>query len=211
MEITSTHQAQNQPVKAKQSMLGGDFTTFLNMLTVQLKNQDPLNPMESSEFAVQLATFSSVEQQVRSNDLLAEIASQNGGGLASYSDLIGQTVRVDGHLHHGAKPVELGLPGHATAETATLIVKRADGTIASTKVIDPLATQFRWEPEGNTSLAAGSYSVSVRYAKDGEELATLAPSATSRVVEISAVNGAIELVLENGLRMSPDEISGLAL
>ena len=47
------------------SFSGGDFQTFLKMLTTQIKNQDPLNPMEGSDFAVQLATFSGVEQQVQ--------------------------------------------------------------------------------------------------------------------------------------------------
>ena len=37
-----------------------DYETFLKMLTVQMQNQDPLNPVESSDFAAQLATFSSV-------------------------------------------------------------------------------------------------------------------------------------------------------
>ncbi len=44
------------------------------MLTVQMKNQDPLNPIQSSDFAVQLATFSGVEQQVRTNELLSRLA-----------------------------------------------------------------------------------------------------------------------------------------
>ena len=43
------------------------------MLTTQIKNQDPLNPMEGTEFAVQLATFSGVEQQVQTNQLLARL------------------------------------------------------------------------------------------------------------------------------------------
>ena len=50
------------------SALSSDFETFLKMLTVQMENQDPLNPVDSADFAVQLATFSSVEQQVLTND-----------------------------------------------------------------------------------------------------------------------------------------------
>ena len=42
-----------------------DFETFLKMLTVQMQNQDPLNPVESTDYAVQLATFSGVEQNSR--------------------------------------------------------------------------------------------------------------------------------------------------
>jgi flagellar basal-body rod modification protein FlgD len=50
--------------------ISSDFETFLKMLTVQMQNQDPLNPVDSSDYATQLATFSGVEQQVQTNDLL---------------------------------------------------------------------------------------------------------------------------------------------
>ena len=52
------------------NVISSDFETFLKMLTVQMENQDPLNPTDSSEYAMQLATFSGVEQQVLTNDLL---------------------------------------------------------------------------------------------------------------------------------------------
>ena len=55
---------QTPPVPPQTGVISSDFQTFLTMLTTQLQNQDPLNPVESSDFAVQLATFSGVEQQV---------------------------------------------------------------------------------------------------------------------------------------------------
>ena len=77
MEISATTPHSTASSETKNTpQIGGDFTTFLEMLTVQLKNQDPMNPMESSDFAVQLATFSSVEQQVQTNDLLKEILQE---------------------------------------------------------------------------------------------------------------------------------------
>jgi flagellar basal-body rod modification protein FlgD len=74
---TQTPQSPNQTTRSK--ALTSDFETFLRMLTVQMKNQDPLNPIESSDFAVQLATFSGVEQQVKTNDLLTKLADSFGG------------------------------------------------------------------------------------------------------------------------------------
>ena len=50
--------------------ISADFETFLRLLTAQMQHQDPLNPMESTQFASQLAEFSGVEQAVRTNDLL---------------------------------------------------------------------------------------------------------------------------------------------
>jgi len=88
-----TSQGTPQTTGAPAPAILNDFNTFVTMLTVQIKNQDPLNPMESSEFAVQLATFAGVEQQVRTNDLLREIATVKSG-LGEAGSLIGQNVRV---------------------------------------------------------------------------------------------------------------------
>ena len=73
--------------------LTSDFETFLRMLTVQMQNQDPLNPVDSSDYATQLATFSGVEQQVLTNDLLKSIAGTFGqGGTAQYAQWVGKEV-----------------------------------------------------------------------------------------------------------------------
>ena len=58
----------------------GDFETFLTLLTTQMRNQDPLKPMDSTEFVAQLASFSAVEQQIRANDRLQGILDVLSGG-----------------------------------------------------------------------------------------------------------------------------------
>lgn len=50
-----------------------DFHTFLTLLTAQMRNQDPLKPMDSTEFVAQLASFSAVEQQIETNSKLGEL------------------------------------------------------------------------------------------------------------------------------------------
>ena len=55
-----------------------DYETFLKMLTAQAKYQDPLEPMDSSEYASQLAQFSMVEKQTENNDILSSMAQQMG-------------------------------------------------------------------------------------------------------------------------------------
>lgn len=72
-----------------------DFETFVKMLTTQLKNQDPLDPMDSANFASQLAAFSSVEQQVLTNDRLETIKNQlASSGLLSHSEWVGKFAKV---------------------------------------------------------------------------------------------------------------------
>lgn len=75
--------------------INSDFETFLIMLTTQMQNQDPLNPIDSSDFAVQLATFSSVEQQVKTNDLLTSLGQQfELMGLSQLAGWVGMEARV---------------------------------------------------------------------------------------------------------------------
>ena len=71
-----------------------NFDTFLKMLTTQLQNQDPLNPMEGSDFAVQLATFSGVEQQAQTNKLLQQMLTQSGGSLGQLAEWIGKRLEM---------------------------------------------------------------------------------------------------------------------
>lgn len=54
---------------------GDEFNNFLELLTAQIRNQDPLEPLDSTQFVEQLATFSTLEQQVQSNTRLDTIAS----------------------------------------------------------------------------------------------------------------------------------------
>lgn len=56
------------------SSTGEEFSTFLTLLTAQIRNQDPLAPLDSTQFVEQLATFSSLELQAKGNDILEDIA-----------------------------------------------------------------------------------------------------------------------------------------
>ena len=85
--------------KTKASTVSADFETFLKMLTAQIQNQDPMNPIDSSDYATQLATFSSVEQQVLANSYLENIQSAlSSNSLASVADWIGKSAKVEGKL-----------------------------------------------------------------------------------------------------------------
>ena len=71
--------------------LASNFETFLSLLTAQLKNQDPLSPVDSNQFTAQLTQMAGVEQQLLTNDLLTSLlAAQNSGGLAGASNYIGK-------------------------------------------------------------------------------------------------------------------------
>src|SRR5450755_1387621 len=77
------------------SQLSGNFSTFLTLLTTQLKNQDPTSPMDSSTFTQQLVQYSQVEQQIDTNTnlktLITQGQTQAGVNASSY---LGKTVTV---------------------------------------------------------------------------------------------------------------------
>ncbi len=78
-------------INAGQTMLASNFETFLSLLTAQLKNQDPLSPVDSNQFTAQLTQMAGVEQQLLTNQLLKSmLAAQSGGGLGAAADYIGK-------------------------------------------------------------------------------------------------------------------------
>jgi len=137
---------------------------FLKLLTAQLTNQDPLNPMKPDEFAAQLAQFSSVEQLTQLNKAMAAqqaaldaAQATSQAGLAAA--LIGkQVVGLGNQVVVGAQgaprvPVTVGAPGG----TGTLTIKDASGRVVSTLPVGRLAAgdhQLTLPP----NLPAGTYS-----------------------------------------------------
>ena len=84
------------PSKTAQSLadLSKNFDTFLSLLTTQLKNQDPLSPLDSNQFTQQLVQMSGVEQQIQANSLLQSIANNTGSGISTAVSLIGKNVKA---------------------------------------------------------------------------------------------------------------------
>ena len=70
--------------------LADNFNTFLSLLTTQLKNQDPMSPLDSNQFTQQLVQMTGVEQQLNTNDLLKQVVSNTSGGISTAVSLIGK-------------------------------------------------------------------------------------------------------------------------
>ncbi len=85
----STNTAAN--IANAQQGLAGDQQTFLKLLTTQLQNQDPLNPMNTDQFTQQLVSMTGVQQQILTNELLQQIAG-NQTGVGDPVSLLGKAV-----------------------------------------------------------------------------------------------------------------------
>ena len=88
--------AESQSVSDKNT-LAGDFDSFLLLLTTQLQNQDPLSPLEPTEFTGQLVQFASVEQQINTNATMEDLLKvQNSSLSATVVGFIGTDIEADG-------------------------------------------------------------------------------------------------------------------
>jgi len=168
-----------------QTQAGGDRTrlsdnydTFLILLTAQLQNQDPLAPMDSTQFTQQLVQFSQVEQQIRTNEQLEGLVGQyqaaSAGAALSY---LGKDAIIDAdetYLAGGAANWAYTLPESATSLTVS--VKDSRGrTVYETTTADRGAGEhlFTWDGKkaDGTVMPDGVYTVSIEAENaDGEEL-----------------------------------------
>ncbi|MDP1616878.1 flagellar hook assembly protein FlgD [Phenylobacterium sp.] len=92
--VTNQNAAANSGTNAGTQRLAESFDTFLILLTTQMKNQDPLSPMDSGEFTQQIVQMTGVEQQLLTNDLLKQLVGSAGDGVADAVSLIGKEVRA---------------------------------------------------------------------------------------------------------------------
>lgn len=145
---------------------------FLKLLTTQLQNQDPSNPMKGKEFAAQLAQFSSVEQL---NNISNQIKGQGGGNKALAqsindsiaTDLIGREVETSGNTMQwtGEGEATFGLDLERPAAEATVTIRGAGGNAVHTETLEDVsgATEVSWDgtTDGGARAPSGEYSVDV--------------------------------------------------
>src|SRR6516165_6752429 len=109
---TSTTGTTDQ-VSLGKTQLAQSMDTFLSLLTTQLKNQDPLSPMDSTQFTQQLVQMTGVEQQLAANDLLKTLVGNTNASVASAVGLIGKQVNAntaDAQLSNGKAVWTYNLP-----------------------------------------------------------------------------------------------------
>ncbi len=107
-----------------------DYDAFLNLLVAQLKYQDPTEPTDPAQFMAQLASFSSVEQQIQTNEKLDALVMSNLFGQAS--SLIGRTVTSADRSQTGVVASVTLVNGSLTAVLANgKSITMGDGVVVS--------------------------------------------------------------------------------
>lgn len=173
-----------------------DLNRFLSLLTTQLKNQDPLDPMDSNEFTSQLVQFASVEQQIYQNsnlETLVGLAETNQ--VSSLVDFIGKRIEVTGTtkfpLEDSAAEFTYTMP--PGAKSASIIIRDANGlTVYEQDAnLDQGQHTFEWDGRDRNGGTApdGEYSVLVSGLDHQGDLLDISTTVFGRVTGIGVENG----------------------
>lgn len=194
------------------SALTSDFDTFIKMLTAQARYQDPMEPLDSSEYAAQLAQFSMVEQQVLSNDLLTALSTQLGSGsMTQMAGYIGMEALSIAPTPFDGSPITINPNPVAAADEVFLVVRDADGAEVQRLAIPVAADPVEWAgvTDDGAPFPDGLYSFEVESREEGEALLTDPVPTYTRITEARMQNGEAVLILEGGSAISTTAITGL--
>ncbi|OUS05727.1 hypothetical protein A9Q96_11040 [Rhodobacterales bacterium 52_120_T64] len=191
-----------------------DFETFLTLLTAQMRNQDPMQPMDSTQFVAQLASFSSVEQQIETNTKLGELLELFGGSpTANLTEWLGKEVRREGVASFDGRPVEIDATVHESADAARLVVRDENDMTIYTQQFDPASDAVTWN--GNTFEATvaltGRYSFEIESFSGGSLLETTLGSVFDLVTEVRLESGNTVLMFEDGAALHAEEATAVRI
>ena len=180
--------------------LAGNFQTFLTLLTTQLQNQNPLDPLDTNQFTQQLVQFASVEQQLKTNDQLTSLVSlQQTAQSTQALGFVGKTAVVDGTtaaLTNSSATWELSVP---TNSNVNISITSSTGQTVFTGnyAVNTGSNQpFTWDGKGTdgTQLPDGQYKMT----------ATAVDSANNPVTVTTQIQGVVNSV---DLTQSPPLLS----
>ena len=187
---SSTSASNSSASSAASDALLGNYDLFLSILTTQVQNQDPLNPMDSSEYTTQLVQYSSVEQSIQTNKYLEElVASMEANQASNYVSYLGSTVTAVGTttmLADGKATWSYSIPEDASG---TVTIKDSSGGTVYTGDVSLSKGKgtYEWDGVGKSGNAPdGAYTISF-------DLQTSSDNSVLLKTEVSGVVDEVDL------------------
>jgi flagellar basal-body rod modification protein FlgD len=196
-EIQSAGTAAQDAAKTKsKDTLGKD--EFLKLLTAQLQQQDPTQPMDNTEFVAQLAQFSSLEQMSNVNDTLTKMLTAQTTSLQTGSaELVGKTAMLSGDeitLEPGDTSAKIGINLDKAAAGATVDILAADGTTVielEQGAMSAGANTITWDGKdaNGDAVAAGQYTARVAAVGTDGQSVTFTQTSSARITGMTFKDG----------------------
>jgi flagellar basal-body rod modification protein FlgD len=193
--------------------IANNFDQFLQLLTTQLKNQSPLDPLDTNQFTQQLVQFASVEQQLKTNDTLTALLSLSKATSTSNAlSYVGSTVTADGAtspLVNGSAKWSINSPA---AGTATVVIKDKAGNevYSTTGVLASGQQAFGWDGKktGGAIAPAGDYTITVT-AKDTSGAAINVKTEVKGVVDGVQLDGETPILTIGTFKVPVDKVKSI--
>jgi len=197
------------------NQLSGNFSTFLTLLTTQLKNQDPTSPMDSNQFTQQLVQYSQVEQQINTNSNLQTLISQGTTNASAVTTgYLGKKVSVtngNASLSNGQANWTYNL-GTAAAATQLTVTNSAGQTVYSGAGQTAAGNNsFTWNGQDNNGnqLSDGTYKLTVTAKDQAGGTITTSVASAGTVNQIDLTGTSPKLVI-GSMEVSPSDVAAVS-
>ena len=190
-----------------------DYQTFLVMMTTQMQNQDPTDPMSSDELAVQLATFSGVEQQTQTNDLMTQLlAATNSQAMSQMAGWVGDQARIDAPVYFDGTPVTLSPNPALDATKATLVVTDANGVEVDRRDLPGVSSaDYIWQgtDSSGAGLPTGIYTLTLESYQDETLLGSTGVEYYALVQEIRSSPSGVTILVPGDIEVPTAYVTAL--
>ena len=200
--------------KDARQQIAGNFDQFLSLLTTQLKNQNPLEPLDTNQFTQQLVQFAQVEQQLKQNETLSSLLSMSkSASTSSAMSFVGSRVTTDGStssLKNNAAEWRLDAP---RGGSATITIKNKAGSVVATEslTLNAGAQTFKWNGRTSTGGAApdGDYSIVVD-AVDAQKNRIAVNTEVTGIVDGADFSGETPVLIIGNTRTPVDKVKSVS-
>jgi len=209
----STATTQNTQQQSTASVAANqDFNTFIELLVAQVRNQDPLQPADSTQFVEQLATFSSLEQQVETNNNLEAI-----GFLISdlhtivANEWLGKDVAIDAsQIPYAGGEVKFSAQKPVGVDSAELVIRDSQGQTIWSQTLGDTKEEITWDglnTAGDDVPVGSLLNISIDgYNRDGRRISSTSAEVLTTVTGVTNENGKTRLTTEMKMSVGLDNV-----
>jgi flagellar basal-body rod modification protein FlgD len=213
MAVSSVSATAQTAAATSRASIANNFDTFLLLLTTQLKNQNPLDPLDTNQFTQQLVQFAGVEQQIRSNENLEALVNLNKTSqLSTAMNYVGATITADGATSALKSGVATWYVTAPRAASATINITDSSGNVIFTHetTLEAGTSGFTWDGKMSDGSTApeGQYTIKIN-AKDASGQGVTVSTQFSGVVDAVDLSGSEPLLMIGTALISLDKVKAV--
>lgn len=214
---TSASTTAQAATSSSAQQLAGNFDEFLQLLTTQLQNQDPLDPMDTNSFTQELVEFSSVEQQIDMNTNMQTLISlQQAATDVQALQLVGSTVTVSGSsatLSNATSSPATWTLTSPSAATANVSITNSSGqtVYTGTTSLNAGTQTYTWNGQGTNGVTwpDGTYTLSINATAANGQAVTVSTQVQGVVTGVNTSSNPPTLTI-NGQSVPMSQIQSIS-